>query len=102
MVGAAGLVAVIGLLGWTVGAWSASAEDADDLLVIGADGSVELIDIDSGTARYAVPNGTVSPDRSTIFSTRAGVGATHIESWIPRPVSSPGPRPWAPTWRSGQ
>ncbi len=77
---AVGVVATATIGGWALGAGSASAPEATEILVVDGDGTVQLLDTTDGSSQFSVPDAVVSRDRSSLFTTTDGVGATHIES----------------------
>lgn len=76
---AAVVVIALSVAGWAFGPWGATTSP-DELLVVDGGGTVQLIDAETGSARFSVPDAVVSRDRSSLFTTTAGVGSTHVES----------------------
>lgn len=52
----------------------------EDLLVRNGDGSISLVEPDTGELRFSVENATPAPDRSTLFTTRPFGDSTILES----------------------
>ena len=76
-VGAATALTVGGLF---LGYGSAAGPRSTEVLVADGDGTVSLVDTSDGSTKFRVDDAVVSRDRSSLFRTVDGIGATHIES----------------------
>lgn len=68
------------LVAGTVGVVVSSDNESEDVLVRNDDGSISLLDAETGTSVFDVDDAVATPDRSTLLTTRPNQGNTVLES----------------------